>query len=263
MRVEEIILCFFVYGFVGWCTEVAFSAVKRRKFVNRGFLNGPICPIYGFGILSVILILADYQDNIIKLYCMSAIVVTLLEWVTGVVLEKLFHHKWWDYSNEPFNIQGHICLPFSLAWGIACVIVIRYVHPFTLKWIRFIPNVLEPMIIMIVLVAFIADVYVTVHEICKLNVKLKKMQDLAVEMEEFSVCIGKKLSENVISTVEKQEMMKKKLEEKFQEQFSNLSYTNKRLLRAFPRMESLKYKKQLQAIKEYLAKKKLKKNYEV
>lgn len=258
MRIEEIILCFFVYGFAGWCTEVAFSAVKRRSFVNRGFLNGPICPIYGFGVLSVILLLSNYKDDIINLYCMSVIVVTLLEWITGIVLEKLFHHRWWDYSNVPFNIQGHICLPFSLAWGVACVVVIKFIHPSTMKLLGFIPDVLKWSLIIILLVTFIVDIYITVHEICTLNVKLKKMQELAAEMEEFSLRIGEKLSENIIVTVEKQEMMRKKLEKKYQEQFSNLSYTNRRLLWAFPRMESLKYKKQLQIIKEYLEKRKFK-----
>lgn len=259
MRLEEVILSFFIYGFAGWCTEVIFAAVKSRKFVNRGFLNGPICPIYGFGIISVTLILNGYQNDILKLYCLSAIVVTILEWITGIVLEKLFHHRWWDYSHLPLNIQGHICLPFSLAWGLACVIVVCYLHPLTLKFINYIPEVLAVIMIVVFMIVFAADIYVTVHEIFKLNMKLEKMQEFVDSIENISEHLGENLSKNVISTLEKQEEGKKKLEEKYQEYFSAVSYFNKRLLRAFPRMKSVKYKKQLQMLKDYLEKKKPKK----
>ena len=258
MRLEEIILGFFIYGFLGWCTEVAFAAVVDRKFVNRGFLNGPICPIYGIGIISVAFILHDYQNDIVKLYCLSAIVVTLLEWMTGIVLEKLFHHRWWDYSHLPLNIQGYICLPFSLAWGVACVVVIHYIHPFTLKLIHFIPEFLAVGMIAALAVVFTADVYVTVHEIFKLNMKLKKMQEIADDMENISEYLGENLSKNVINTMERREERKKRLEESLQEHFSAISYSNKRLLQAFPRMQSLKYKEQLQTVRDYLEEKKQK-----
>ena len=111
---------FFIYGFLGWCTEVAFAAWKERTFVNRGFLNGPICPIYGFGVCSVVYLLKPFESNFILLYISSVILVSALEWLTGFLLEKLFHHKWWDYSNEPFNIKGYICLRFSINLG--CVL---------------------------------------------------------------------------------------------------------------------------------------------
>ena len=99
-----ITLYFFVYGFLGWCTEVAFAAWKEHRFVNRGFLNGPICPIYGFGVTMVVRFLSPYKANLVLLYITSVILVTALEWLTGFILEKLFHNKWWDYSKMPLNI---------------------------------------------------------------------------------------------------------------------------------------------------------------
>ena len=108
---------FFFYGFVGWCAEVAFAAVRQGKFVNRGFLNGPICPIYGIGVSLIIALLNGYKENLVLLYLASAVLVTLLEWVTGFLLEKLFHHRWWDYSEMPFNIGGYVCPLFSMIWG--------------------------------------------------------------------------------------------------------------------------------------------------
>ena len=103
-----IALYFFVYGFLGWCTEVAFAAWKEHRFVNRGFLNGPICPVYGIGVTLVVHFLSPYRSNLIILYITSTILVTALEWLTGFILERVFHNKWWDYSNMPLNLKGHV-----------------------------------------------------------------------------------------------------------------------------------------------------------
>ena len=111
MSIYYSILYFFVYGFLGWCTEVIFAAFKQHRFVNRGFLNGPICPIYGVGVTLVIACLEAFQSNLLLLYISSVILVTVLEGVTGWAMDKLFHNKWWDYSKLPFNIGGR-CMRF-------------------------------------------------------------------------------------------------------------------------------------------------------
>ena len=98
MTYYDILFSFFIYGFLGWCSEVAFAAFKQHSFVNRGFLNGPICPIYGIGVTVVVASLQPYVGNLILLYITSTILVTFLEWLTGFLLEKMFHHRWWDYS---------------------------------------------------------------------------------------------------------------------------------------------------------------------
>lgn len=118
MSIYYSILYFFVYGFLGWCTEVIFAAFKQHRFVNRGFLNGPICPIYGVGVTLVIACLEAFQSNLLLLYISSVILVTVLEGVTGWAMDKLFHNKWWDYSKLPFNIGGYVCLLFSLIWAL-------------------------------------------------------------------------------------------------------------------------------------------------
>lgn len=118
MQVYFLILYFFTYGFLGWCTEVAFASVKEGRFVNRGFLNGPICPIYGVGVSAVIFLLEPCQDWLPVLYIASVVLVTLIEGLTGYAMDKIFHHKWWDYSDQPLNIGGYVCLIFSLVWEI-------------------------------------------------------------------------------------------------------------------------------------------------
>ena len=94
-RLHELVLLFFIYAALGWACEVAFAAGKEGKFINRGFLNGPVCPIYGFGVLGVVLTLAPVKDNVMLLYVGSFLLTSAIEFLTGFVLEKLFHARWW------------------------------------------------------------------------------------------------------------------------------------------------------------------------
>ena len=132
-----------VYSFLGWCCEVAFAAVRRGIFVNRGFLNGPVCPIYGFGVLIVLLVLEPVKDNLALLFFGSMVLTSALEFFIGFIMEQFFHDKWWDYSENPFNIKGYICLEFSLVWGAACVLVVDVIHPMIFKLICAIPEKLS------------------------------------------------------------------------------------------------------------------------
>lgn len=252
MSITYILIVFFIYSFLGWSCEVAFSAVNLKRFVNRGFLNGPLCPIYGFGILSVVLLLQHYRHNTVLLYILSVIVATLLELITGILLEKLFHHKWWDYSDRKFNIKGYICPQFSIAWGVACVVVIKYIHPVVVKTVRLIPINISILISLVLVITLLIDLYITIHEILKLNMKLEKMQLLADEIERLSVHIGENLSLGIINSIEKTGNAKQKLEEMYNVHMENMSYTSKRLLKAFPSINSVRYRMQLQSIKEHL-----------
>ena len=94
---------FFIYAFLGWCTEVSYAALVTGKFVNRGFLNGPVCPVYGFGVVIVLAGLAPLEENLLLLFLGSVALTSSLEWLTGFVLEKLFHQQWWDYSDQPLT----------------------------------------------------------------------------------------------------------------------------------------------------------------
>ena len=105
---------FFVYAFLGWCTEVSYAALRTGKFVNRGFLNGPVCPIYGCGVVVVLVGLTPLKGNFVLLFLGSVVLTSVLELATGFVLEKLFRQRWWDYSDKPFNLGGYICLEFSI-----------------------------------------------------------------------------------------------------------------------------------------------------
>lgn len=128
MTFYDLLWYFTIYSFLGWCSEVIFATVTTGKFVNRGFLNGPVCPIYGFGMSLVLLVLLPFSDNIPLLFIGGALLTSAIELVGGWALKKFFHTTWWDYSDQPFNLGGYICLKFSILWGLCVVVVIRIVH---------------------------------------------------------------------------------------------------------------------------------------
>lgn len=126
---QRIILLFITYAVIGWLWETVYCSLKAKKFVYRGFLVGPYCPIYGFGVLSVLYFIEPYQNNLLVLYVLSAITVTILEYLTSYVLEKLFHTTWWDYTDVSFNIHGRVAMSISLFWGVGCVFIVKVVQP--------------------------------------------------------------------------------------------------------------------------------------
>lgn len=135
---QKIFLYFIIYSFFGWLFEVAYAYTHQGKFVNRGFLHGPFCPLYGFSSVIIITLLNPFKHNFILLFVMSTILTSVIEYVTGFLLEKVFNQKWWDYTEDPFNLHGRICLLFSLMWGVACVLIIKIVQPIFAALLSFI-----------------------------------------------------------------------------------------------------------------------------
>lgn len=120
VQFERIILLFFLYSFIGWLWETIYCSLKAKHFVYRGFLIGPITPIYGFGILGVVYLLRPLHEQVIPLFFAAALLVTVLEYVTSYLLERFFHASWWDYKEVPLNINGRVALPISLLGRVLC-----------------------------------------------------------------------------------------------------------------------------------------------
>lgn len=187
---------FFVYAFLGWIMEVISATVKTGKFVNRGFLNGPVCPIYGFGMITVLTVLNPFIDNILVLFLLGGLLATFLELVTGFVLEMIFHKRWWDYSQEPLNIGGYVCLKFSLLWGLGIVFVVRIIHqPMIVALQAITPIVLGKILVYIALVVIATDLTLTVLQILKLNRNYKEIDHLSDDMRKGSDLIGNGVSD--------------------------------------------------------------------
>lgn len=140
-----------------------------RAFVNRGFLNGPWCHVYGFGVVIVLAFLEPLKSNLLLLFLSSVVLTSALEWATGFVLEKIFHQRWWDYSDQPFNLNGYICLRFSIAWGLACLFVVKLLHPSVLLVIRLVPRGLGWTLLAFRPLSWRWTLAATVRTIAKLN----------------------------------------------------------------------------------------------
>lgn len=201
----ELVWIFIIYAFIGWCTEVSYAALDRGIFVNRGFLNGPYCPIYGCGVVIVVAALTPLKDNLLILFAGSFLLTSILEYITGFILEKVFHNKWWDYSNKPFNLHGYVCLKFSIYWGLACTFVMDVLHPIIYKGITMIPHILGVVLLSIIMAGFAVDCGVTVTTILKFNKRLKVMDEMAAKIHKLSDEIGENIYENVTTAVEKSE----------------------------------------------------------
>ena len=270
MSIYYSILYFFVYGFLGWCTEVIFAAFKQHRFVNRGFLNGPICPIYGVGVTLVIACLEAFQSNLLLLYISSVILVTVLEGVTGWAMDKLFHNKWWDYSKLPFNIGGYFCLLFSLIWGVACVFIVYFVHPLIHQVLSLIPHTAGIALIAILGIALLSDMIVTTSAIVKFNQYLELLKHITDELHAISNQIGAELYQNVMHVLDMQESSRQKLDDvklevseeirmqivelktRAQNLGEKVPKPARRLLKAFPKLESRNYKAQLELFRQKL-----------
>lgn len=221
-----LILFFFTYAFLGWCLEVGCKLVEEKKFINRGFLIGPICPIYGYGALIMTLVLSKYLNDPITLFIMIILACSILEYATSYFLEKIFHTRWWDYSRRKWNINGRICLETMIPFGLFGMIIMFYINPFFYSIYEKIPNqILYPMSVIFFIIYIIDNVvsFKIINEIQKVNKETQQKQK-----------IKKDDTERITKLVRKQiEASKKTLE--------------KRILHAFPNLEmkKLEFKKKI------------------
>ena len=163
-------LLFFIYSFIGWVIEMfTVNFVLKQKFADRGFLIGPYCPIYGFASIIMIFILSRYKGDILVLFFMSIIICTIIEYFTSYIMEKLFKARWWDYSNEPFNLNGRICLINSIGFGILGVLLIRIINPFFVGLLSKLGTNVLNIISLILLILFIFDVIFSFNIIRKIK----------------------------------------------------------------------------------------------
>ncbi|MGE5389650.1 MAG: putative ABC transporter permease [Deltaproteobacteria bacterium] len=264
---EKIIWLFFIYSFLGWCTEVIYAGASQGVFVNRGFLNGPLCPIYGCGVLTVLIILLPLRENLAILFIGSVALTSALELMTGFLMEKLFHQRWWDYSEEPFNIGGYICLRFSLLWGAACVLIVDVIHPLILRMMTVIPDQVSAPVLFIFGTIFMTDIAVTVATVAKLNQRLHEIDEVAHAIRKVSDAIGTVAADGTIAITDTNEKLRadlhvkhEELRTKRRELIELLHAEQKRLLHAFPDIQSRLHHETMEEIKDQL-RAKLKEKY--
>ena len=211
---------FLIYSIIGWTIEVICCSFHDKKISNRGFLIGPYCPIYGFSAILMTMLLKKYTNDLIALFVMSVLICSIMEYLTSYIMEKLFHARWWDYSEKSFNINGRICLSNSIMFGILGVLLIKIINPFTYGIIIRIPKTLFIVVTLILGVIFIVDLVMSFNIINKLKITTDNIR------KDHTEEINKKVKEIL----------------------SKRSILHRRLINAFPNFNALT--KKIEKIKE-------------
>jgi uncharacterized membrane protein len=286
--IYQLLWLFLIYAFLGWCVEVAYCGLGEGHFVNRGFLNGPVCPIYGVGAVAVILCLTPIK-NVILLFLCSMVITSFLELITGFALEKIYHTRWWDYSDLPFNIGGYICLKYSIYWGFVCIALMKGIHPVVYGFIKLIPHTLGLILLIFLLAVFVADVVITIVTINKLTKRVQLMNEIAAKIHSISDDVGEHIYDGVSAAAKKGEELREsekvrviadqasevkekyeknsvqfkskreqelaELKEHYAKLIEDKSIFQKRILTAFPKLKSKKYAEQFENLKKIISKK--------
>lgn len=207
-------MLFFIYAILGWIIETTLVSIEKRKFVNRGFLIGPYCPIYGFGGLAITILLKNYTKDPIVLFLMAVIICGTLEYFTSYIMEKIFKARWWDYSAKKYNINGRICLETVVPFGILGCLVMYVLNPITFKYLNMLSNSMLNIISAICFTIFITDNIVSYNVISSFTKTVKTI----------NVC---KIKDNT-----------EEITKKVREVLIGKSFFNKRLMEAYPNLQA-------------------------
>ena len=199
----QVFAYFLIYSCLGWCLEVIYAAVTTGNLINRGFLNGPVCPIYGFGMVIVLFALTPLSHSLLLLYLGGVLLPSALELVGGWALYKLYHTRWWDYSDYPFNIGGYICLEFSLLWGVGTLIVMKLVHPIIADAVALIPPLVGLILMFLLYVLYAADTIATAFAASDLARDLDALEKVADSMHAVSDAMTELLGTNAMAMDQK------------------------------------------------------------
>ena len=182
----HILAFFLIYSCLGWCVEVVYAAATTGQLVNRGFLNGPVCPIYGFGMILVLFFLTPLEDDLLLLYLGGVILPSALELVGGWALYKLYRTRWWDYTDKPFNIGGYVCLEFSLMWGLGAMVMVKVIHPTLAALVNIIPPLVGFVLMCLLYAVYASDVVATAIAASDLARELDALEKVADSMHAVS-----------------------------------------------------------------------------
>lgn len=207
--IRIVFLLFIIYSFIGWVIEVIDAYIKTGKFVNRGFLIGPYCPVYGIGCTLMIILLSKYLDDIVVLFFMCIVTFSILEYMTSFAMEKLFKARWWDYSNKRFNINGRICLETMIPFGLGGVFIMYVVNPVIMYVLTSMPDILLTIFSIVIGILYTLDLCVSVKVISNLKMTARNIKK--------------------DSTIE--------ITRKVKEILSNKNYIKRRLIKAFPKLK--------------------------
>ena len=213
-------ILFLIYSIIGWVMEVIFTLFKDKTLVNRGFLIGPYCPIYGCGCVLIILLLKRYSNDFFVLFIMSMVVCSILEYLTSYIMEKLFKARWWDYSDRKFNINGRICLETMIPFGLVGCLLMYVINPFISGFISKVPkDILNPISI-VLFILFVIDNIASYSIITKLHLHTNKIvmdntEEITKKVREY-VTNHSKFGRRLMKSFPNLKVLKERYERKFE-----------------------------------------------
>ena len=180
----EVVMWFLTYSIMGWLVESIYMSFCNHKITNRGFAKGPFCPIYGFGALTVFFILRPYSDNSILLFFLGSFLATTLEFLTALVMKRIFGEIWWDYDEKPFNYRGIICLESSIAWGFYTLFLFMFLQNIVAAFVAMIPVRAGRAIGNLILIGYIMDFSATIYRQKKENLQESMDEEQIQQIEQ-------------------------------------------------------------------------------
>lgn len=274
MILVKYFIWFVFYSCAGWIYESILCSITDKKLVNRGFLNGPVCPVYGVGAVVVIVFLGDNPSTYLELFVTGAVLACTVEYITSVLLEKLFHAKWWDYTRYKFNIHGRVCLLGAIVFGTFSVVLIKFIHPIVEGYTNLVSSTVLVCVAIGTSIIMVIDLIFTVTHLLSLNGRLKQIQDainLHYKENEGSKSkwvIAKMNSLDLRGSIEEEaETLKNifsEIKNSIHSRFESSEYytdnirkllsvrkiQDRRIVKAFPRIKSTRYTDALEKLKE-------------
>lgn len=193
----ELLWLFLIYSFAGWCLEVSMAALKRRRLINKGFLNAPFCLIYGFASVSFTVFLPELKESLVFLFLGGMILASFLEYWSGRIMEHIFHRKWWDYSEEKFQLDGYVCLKYSVLWGVGAVLMVKFTNPMLAGFVGIIPPSVGRILLWVIYSILVTDCLGTSAALLEMHHKLKRAQQLGEDLQRLSDSLGNAITRRI------------------------------------------------------------------
>ncbi|WP_350345100.1 putative ABC transporter permease [Proteinivorax tanatarense] len=251
---QEIFFYFIVYSFIGWTLEVIYHFKKQKRFVNRGFLHGPVCPIYGSSAVFIVMLLSPLKENIFTLFIGGFIIASIMELITGFLLEYLFDTRWWDYSEDKFNLWGYVCLKFSLYWGILTIFFLNFAHPLVENLWSFISAGLTNFILIAITFILVLDAVITINNMVHFKKILAEFQSTTKELKEnIALVKNEKVKKLAIKKLQKRNKKLRSLQAKLVDRINSRQRT---WLANYPTLKSKKFKNIIEELKTKIQKRK-------
>lgn len=239
--IEKYFFWLLLYSIVGWIYESILCSISERRLINRGFLNGPYCPIYGSGAVLVLIFLGKVSNPFL-IFIFGVLLTCSLEYLTSFLMEKVFHTRWWDYSDRKYNINGRVCLIGAVVFGGFSVLLIKYIHPFVVQLTKQIPLPTYRILTAILFLVFVTDSAITISGFTSFNSKLKDLTSTFNQSSDY-------MTDKIMNTSDSITVMYDRFRK-------SLNQQQWRMILSFPKLKSIKYDHSLTNLKNFISRKK-------